>query len=357
VTVTYLPAYWPSVLVGNRWTRRPLDAMDPRLRGTDAYHPYALASYGAPNWRGAAWEPEDFVFGDSGGYSMATRDVEINPTDVIRWQIKRCEVGAVLDQPPWQDWSQRQACLRRTVANVKAAVPIYRRALETGTPFRWWGVVHGRTTVELERWWQAISRVYPFTDDGEGWAFRPHPLNDPEAIMRVLAFVKAQGIRRAHFFATSGFNAVETLYALAGDVGLVSATFDSTTPLMRGFRYMLVIPTASGYETVNERFRDTRGADTRARDYMRRECPCHSCALLRDDLRENGTLRTDEGYWYSRFMFHNVLATLTCFEALHRRYAHGQGHAPNLNRVSRRGATSSSPPALPQRTSSSVGAC
>ena len=298
--------------------------MDPRLRGTDAYHPYALASYGAPNWRGAAWEPEDFVFGDSGGYSMATRDVEIDPRAALRWQLQRCRVGVLLDAPPWRDWSRWRTCLARTVAHTRAALPLYRRSRETGTPFRWWGVVHGRTMEELERWWRAISRIYPFTDDGEGWAFRPHPLNDPEAMVRVLAFIKETGIRRAHFFATAGFNAVETLYALGADAGLVSATFDSMTPLVRGFRRLLVIPTQYGYDVVKERFRDTGGTDTRARDYMGRDCLCHSCALLRADLSENRTLRTDEGYWFSRMMFHNVLATLTCYEALHRRYAHGK---------------------------------
>src|SRR4051794_33248599 len=105
MNVIYLPAYWPSVL-DNRWSHRPLNAMDPRLRGTDAYHPCALASYGDPNWRTAAWEPDDFVFGDSGGYSAGTRGLDFDPRDVIRWQIRPCTVGAILDEPPWRDWTK-----------------------------------------------------------------------------------------------------------------------------------------------------------------------------------------------------------------------------------------------------------
>jgi len=320
MNVVYLPAYWPSAL-DNRWSHRPLNAMDPRLRGTDAYHPYALASYGDPNWQTYGWEPDDFVFGDSGGFSAATRGMDLDPRDVIRLQIRFCTVGALLDEPPWRDWTVRRECLTRTVAQTKAALPIYLRARDTGLPFRWWGVVHGRTMRELEQWWRAISRVYPFTDDGEGWAFKPLPQNDPEVMMRVLTFVKDTGISRAHFFATSGFNAVETLYAYGADAGLEFATFDSTSPLRRGFHRTLMIPTQFGCESLKERFRDTGGTDSRARDYMLRVCQCRSCALLRDDLREDGALRTDENYLCHRIMFHNVLATRTCYDTLRRRYA------------------------------------
>jgi hypothetical protein len=326
--VVYLPAIWPSALC-NRWVSSPLNGMDPRLRGTTAYHPFALTSYAESGWRNQrfTWEPEDFVFGDSGGFSVATRDAHIDPRDALRWQIHRCSVGAILDAPPWLDWSQRRACLTTTIANVRAALPVYRAALDAGTAFRWWGVVHGRTADELAEWWAAISRVYPFTAEGEGWAFRPHPLNDPEAMADVLAFVRQTGIRSAHFFATSGLNAVETLYAYGADAGLVSASFDSTSALKRGFWRTLVIPTVYGWETIQERFRESGGRDTRARDYMFRVCACHSCDLLRADVRTDGDLRGDDLYVMHRMMFHNLLATLTCYDRLRQRYAPAPSHA------------------------------
>jgi hypothetical protein len=150
--MTYLPAIWPSAM-SSRWTTRPMNTLDPRLQGTDAYHPYALASYADPSWRRQRfeWEPEDRIFGDSGGYSAATRGLLFDARAVVQWQINHCDVGAVLDLPPWQDWDQWKASLRQTAANVKAAVPVYRRALDNGTPFRWWGVVHGRKGPQCQR--------------------------------------------------------------------------------------------------------------------------------------------------------------------------------------------------------------
>jgi hypothetical protein len=320
--LTYLPAIWPDAL-SNRWTASPINAMDPRLRGTAGYHPHALTSYGTPAWRQQdfRWEPEVFVFGDSGGYSMVRQGVRLDPRAALSWQLRCCSVGAVLDHPPWTDWRHRRACLAQTVANVKAALPHYLRAREAGTRFRWWGVVHGRTHAELAEWHEAVSRVHPFTDPGEGWAFRPEPLNDPAAVAHVLTFIRRTGMRAAHFFATTGLDAVETLYANGPEAGLAIASVDSTSALFRAFRRILVRPTTCGWESVVERFRDTGGQDTRARDFMLRECPCDSCHLLRDDVKTDRDLFGDEAYLRYRIAFHNLLATLTCYDTLRRRYA------------------------------------
>lgn len=319
--LVYFPVIWPTAL-SNRWVATPLDAMDPRLRGTAASHPYALISFADAAWRNqrCTWEPEDVIFGDSGGYSAATRGEHFDPSAVIRWQIARCTVGAVLDAPPWRDWTQRRACLAATVANVKAALPIYLWARDAGTAFRWWGVVHGRTHAELVEWHDAVSGVYPFTDPGEGFCFKPHPLNDPAAMRHVLTFIQERGIRAAHFFATSGLTAVEVLCAYGAPVGLDLASFDSTSALKRGFWRTLILPTPTGWEAIQERFRESGGRDTRARDYMELVCVCASCAWLRLDLQAHGELRSDENYLRQRIMFHNILATRTVYDMLQGRY-------------------------------------
>src|SRR5690242_14713149 len=103
----YLPAIWPDVLWNHRVVT-PLNWMDPRLRGTTAHHPFGLSSFGNPNWRRQrfTWDADDFIFGDSGGYSVATRQECFDPRDVLGWQLAMCSVGAVLDDPPWVDWSR-----------------------------------------------------------------------------------------------------------------------------------------------------------------------------------------------------------------------------------------------------------
>ena len=321
MNLVYLPAIYPSML-SERWACSSINAMDPRLRGTEAYHPFALVSAAETEWhtRRFQWEPDEFIFGDSGGYSVAKRGIHLDPCDVMRWQLAFSTVGAVLDVPPWSDWSRSRECLAATVANVKAAVPIYRRALEADTPFRWWGVVHGRTRAELEEWWKAITKVYPFTGEGEGWAFKPQPLNDPEAVAEVLAFIADKGIRRAHFFASSAVNAVEVLYAYGADAGLVCASVDSTSPLKLGRNRVLILSAEYGLELLTERFRETKGRDTCVRDYMRRDCRCRSCEFLKTDVDADEGLMRDESYLYHRIMFHNVLAMLRAYEKLNARY-------------------------------------
>ena len=188
----------------------------------------------------------DFIFGDSGGFSAMTLGVRFDPRAVLRWQL-RCSLGPVLDHPPVRDWTRRRECLAATVENVKTALPVYLRAREAGTSSRWWGVVHGRTRDELLQWWEAVSRVYPFDGEGEGWGFKPYPLNDPEAVARVLAFARESGIRRAHFFGTSGLNAIETLVACGADAELIAASFDSTSPFLTGGNGVLLVPDEEGW--------------------------------------------------------------------------------------------------------------
>lgn len=229
--LVYLPALSRDALSAH-WARTPLNPLDPRLRGTAAHHPHALASYWGWRTQRFTWHPGDFMFGDSGGYSALTLGVTIDPREAIRWQVRFCRVGPILDFPPVDRWSQWRECLDRTVVDTKAALPLYLRALDAGTSFRWWGVVHGRTPDELEEWWAAISHVYPFTGEGEGWAFKPYPLNTPEGMATVLEFIQQRGIRRAHFFATTGRYAVETLCCLGPQRGLEIATVDSFSALV-----------------------------------------------------------------------------------------------------------------------------
>jgi hypothetical protein len=310
----YLPAINRCALRTN-WGITPLNWMDPRLEGTRAFHPFALTSHWYWWKQRFAWEPDDWIFGDSGGYSALTLGVDIDPRHVMRWQVKFCNVGVILDTPPWpkrrDDQPGFKECLARTVAATRAALPIYRRALDAGTQFRWWGVVHGRTPAELEQWWRAIRRVYPFKADGEGLAFKPFPTNDPVGMADVLEFIADKGIRRAHFFATAGRYALETLCCLGPKRGLELATFDSTTATLHGNYRRLLVRTPYGREQV-------RG-EAAVRRHMVEECGCVSCDFLRQDVQECADLIVDD-YWRFRMIFHNVLVMLDEFASLQGQY-------------------------------------
>ncbi len=322
--LVYLPALSRDAF-RSEWARTPLNWMDPRLRGTTAYHPYGLASYAYWGKQRFGWEPEDVIFGDSGGYSVLTRGLIIDPRRVIRWQLRHCDLGVILDTPPGRPNNRWRACLTRTVTATKAALPIYLAGLDAGTSFRWWGVVHGRTTDELEEWWATISRVYPFRAEGEGWAFKPYPLNNLVAIARLLKFIGDKGITNAHFFKTSARNSVETLCCLGPRAGLEYVTFDTRSATEHGIYRKPLVRTPYGWEVLRERYHKT-GARAAVRRYLVEKCQCVSCNLLRVDLEEHAEL-IEDAYWMYRIIFHNVLVMNDEFAALRRRYGVDGGRA------------------------------
>jgi hypothetical protein len=297
--LVYLPAIVPDTLA-NRWTHRPMSALDLRLKGTSAYHPYALTAF--PMWRTQAWKwaPHEFVFGDSGGYSIATRNLSLDPCAVLRWQLRKCAVGPLLDTPPYKAQSPRfEECLRRTVAAIRVALPLYRLAREAGHRFRWWGVVHGRTRKELEQWWRAVTAVYRFTDDGEGWCFSPKPSGSISAIARCVAFASDHGITQLHIFGVSLPWIVEAVRCLCTTAGLEFVTFDSSTAIK-----------AAIYGKVLRQMQQRRAGGEHGREVLL-TCPCTSCRLLREDLDELPYLDRDKGYWTARRSFHNTLVIIS----------------------------------------------
>lgn len=329
----YLPAILPTTMA-DYWKVRPVNWMDPRAG--EAYYPYALLSY--YHWRTSrfTFEPEFFVFGDSGGYSIATLGANIDPTSSLRWQILNCSVGVILDVPPYINQgsavlggsasSNWERALRTSALNTAKALPLYLEAREMGSDFRWWGVAHGETPEQLDEWHSRIADIYPFADDGEGWALKVHPANDTVQLARVLRWAKSRGIRRVHFLQMTGTPALATLYAFAEEMGLEFASYDSASSSFSGINRTVFVPHDSGwgYSPLSEKFRETEGVDRAARDYMMETCECQSCEWFRADMAEykehletpRPKTGTFEEYVKYRMIFHNTLMTIRTQETL-----------------------------------------
>lgn len=144
---------------------------------------------------------------------VGTLCVVICPVDAIRWQSQLCDVGLLLDKPP-ADAAEFEDALRTTVANPRRALPYYEKLRGAGRAFRWWGLVHGWAPEHLEAWWRQVSTVYPFTDAGEGWAFKARPFTSPVATAGLLRFIAHHHIRRAHFLGATSLPVVATLLCL-----------------------------------------------------------------------------------------------------------------------------------------------
>jgi len=324
----YLTAILPTTL-SDAWGINPINWIDPRLQGTPGYYPNILLSY--YHWRTdrRTFDPDVFVFGDSGGYSIATLGAVLDPEHVMNWQIRNCDIGVLLDVPPFistdgasvlggsasSNWKQ---ALDRSVKHTQRALPLYLQARKAGTSFRWWGVVHGETWEQLEEWHSRISAVYPFEDEGEGWAFKVHPANDPVQLARLLHFVKQVGVRRAHFLQMTGIPALTVLFWLGPQAGLEFVTYDSASSSFGGFNRTVYVPTEDGldWRPLGEKFREK--GETHARDYMMDSCECISCELARE-AREANPGAIDEEYYKYRMIFHNTLVSARTFERLKER--------------------------------------
>lgn len=186
------------------------------------------------------------VVADSGGFQAARLErARHDPAKVIVWQAAHADRGLIFDVPPYRytggpNTSALPAKLRRqrlqaTVDSVHRARPVYERLRDITQTFRWWGVLHGQTPAQLKAWYDAVSAVYPFTDEGEGWAVAPKAAGDRKRIIaRLLRFCVKNGVRRLHLLQVSDLADVVVAMALALTSGrVVELTYDSSSPLVR----------------------------------------------------------------------------------------------------------------------------
>jgi hypothetical protein len=265
-----------------------------------------------------------WYFGDSGGFTMMNSGENFDPLDVIRWQISECAVGVILDVPPYADDRSGQTAgwkkgLSLTVSHTARALPLYLEAREQGvTDFRWWGVIHGRGWAEMEEWYREISAVYPFTDDGEGWAFKAGNTNDPVSLARSLHFLQKKGVRHAHSLMTSGIPGTAALSVISRWAGLDVITHDAGTPYLLGTRREIIIPTKDGLDWEYLPERD--GDDKPVRRYLRDTCDCGICVVERP-LIGNDLDADKDSVWKRRFWHHNILVMDRVYRNLDREIA------------------------------------
>ncbi len=320
-------------------TRNPLQKlsfenwMDESVQGTPAYYPDVLITYYYFRDRAISFSKDAYVFGDSGGFSVmrygmgnkvpfytvggvpctllkryagAPHQQSVDVVDVLRWQETNCNVGVILDMPPVDTKGNKILGEAQTVtlSNTKRALPTYLQMRREGTAFRWWGVVHGWTEKQMEQWWNKVSEIYPFVDDGEGWAFKARdPSSNPIAIANCLHFIKDHNMKRAHFLAAAAPGAAATMMVLGAQAGLELLTSDSQTADVAARNRHVIQPTQDGLAITPIQ---ERGKDDVGRRYLR-QCNCYSCSQIPHDQEAHPALVNGgyNEYWTHRFIFHN----------------------------------------------------
>lgn len=302
--------------------------MDEDLHGTHAYYPHALISYYIWRDHPVQWPTDGFIFGDSGGFSVMRYTVsrvggkrfqqKLDPTDIVRWQNEVCNAGVLLDVPPGNLTKKRiwKRALPKTVSNTKKGLILYEQLRAQGTEFRWWGVVHGWMPAHWDVWWRKISEVYPFTDEGEGWAMRIRPTAwDPVGIAHGLRWLQQHKITRTHFLMAGNPTSIAVLLVLGDQTDLQSITCDATTAGRAAINRTVWRPDKPfKFKLVTEREQERT-----ARDYLLEKCECFSCDGIRRDAEHSpdDILHGEYGqYWIHRFSFHNHILQLAQIKKL-----------------------------------------
>jgi hypothetical protein len=295
------------------------DCISDTRRGTPAYYPHALLSH--YHWRRTpvppAWREDGFIFGDSGGYSIRTKGAVIDPVEALQWQAATCTVGCVVDVPTRDQYDDPcwDRALRQTAAHTRAALTSYQSLANGGDAFRWWGVLHGQFGGQVAQWWNTIASIYPFSEQGEGWAFRPEPTITHVTVAHTLGLIRRHRVRRAHFFAATSPKVVATLAVLAEDAGLEFVSFDSASAGIAAANRIMMLRASDGLSWTQLKERSQRGdthADRwRVREYLWERCSCVSCAELR--AASAGIKAVGDGLWACRLFLHNLLVQVRTF--------------------------------------------
>lgn len=319
----FLPAIGPYVTDPSKKWRHPIHWLD-RLNES-IYYPRFLASYAL--WRdeknGFPFDRTGQVsFGDSGGYTLVTKGDSIDPLEVIRWQLKNCTRGVILDVPPYRPGSAIQFqgtagewmedSILRTSRNIRQALPFYLahvkqyvvRTQDEQRPFSWWGVVQGESREQMEKWHSAMKALYPFGDlEGEGWALAPKPSTDLLSCTRYMKFAHDKGLRKVHLLQVTAEKTVGLILALANLSGQFElVTYDSASALRCAINRSAIVPDGIGMGYIKESKVEgsalvdkicptcnklgfechCNGNETTVTDYMR-TCPCQACQWFRED--------------------------------------------------------------------------
>ena len=302
--------------------------MDPKFKGTEAYWVDTLVSYYYFRDLGLTLDPDAYVLGDSGGFSLVRYGKSrpdgppharrLDARDIIRWQASVCTAGLILDMPPEEldGTNIYEKALHETTEFTRSALATYKKLQADGSAFKWWGVVHGWGHNHWNTWYDTIRQVYPFDEPGEGWSMRIRPVAwDAVGIARALRWLDRHSISRTHILMATSPGAMTTILVLGAQTGLEFITCDSTSAATVAFNRSVWRRNPGkpfALEVIPE-----KGDERQARDFLLNDCDCLSCTELHTEVAERPELiKPYSQYWKHRFSFHNHIQQFALVRAL-----------------------------------------
>jgi hypothetical protein len=182
------------------------------------------------------------IIGDSGGYQIATGNLQINDDDdrqeILRWLEENADVAMTLDVPtgpvvknPGYRFSSTTDCLAATLEHLE----YFQKHRKSGKVI-FLNMLQGNTPREAKAWYDAVKRY-----DFEGWAFAgPLRHNLTEFCTRILEMAhenQIQNKRRIHVLGTCELDTAVLLTALQRAINRnfnkkLRISFDTASPFL-----------------------------------------------------------------------------------------------------------------------------
>lgn len=167
-------------------------------------YPYAFASYVQhqlfKNLRQEfGFDSDVLLFTDSGGYSILTRNLTIDPYEYASWINKSgVDAAMILDFPPYSD-PYKSAVIefdKKLELTIRAAKILIDRVKSS---VQLYAAIHGIDHRQYEIWRQSLELVGDF----QGYAFGVAPVNDPRSVLNLIRYLESiKNEKPVHFFET-----------------------------------------------------------------------------------------------------------------------------------------------------------
>lgn len=170
---------------------------------------------------------------DSGGFQLKTKDVKIDPIDVLNcYNRESADVGYILDYPMSNEYNQ--TLIDKTYANVK--VMVENKHLSPNTELL--NVAHGSKISFRKKYYEQMKE---FNEHLDGWAVglikRLPPIFVAWSFMYLYENDKTLKDKRFHFLGLTGNVTMPVIYYLAKLNLVKSISFDSTKYGIEGIMY------------------------------------------------------------------------------------------------------------------------
>jgi tRNA-guanine family transglycosylase len=186
-------------------------------------HPDFREYYGIPR--------DNFIFvGDSGGYQIWTQKVQIEPTDILRWQENNVDIGLTLDVPPPSpvvNWKDFEYAAKQTYRNSE--IMHRNRQSEDILMYK---VIQGDNQKEMDYWWDVMSDL-----EFDGISIAPRPPN-AEKMAIGLGFAMSKGVKNIHVLLGTGGGTIPTIIYARKYFDLLtvdSSSFSSAGAIYRSY--------------------------------------------------------------------------------------------------------------------------